>query len=170
MTTKQLETHMYTTHIDIPETTRSKVIQLLNVSLAASHDVWSQVKQAHWNVKGKDFYQLHLLFDEVATVVYEQIDELAERITTLGGTANGTTRQAAANSILPEYPNTEKMSEEDHINAVVERLALYGKHLREAIAKTAEWDEANTSDLYTGLSRDIDKKLWFVEAHVQRHR
>ena len=170
MTTKQLETHMYTTHIDIPEGTRTKIIQLLNISLAASHDVWSQVKQAHWNVKGKDFYQLHLLFDEVAAVLYEQIDEIAERITTLGGVANGTTRQAAANSFLPEYPNTEKMSEEDHINAVIERVALYGKHLREGIAKADELDEANTADLYTQLSRETDKKLWFVEAHLQRHR
>jgi starvation-inducible DNA-binding protein len=163
-----LETHLYKTRIDIPESTRAKVTELLNTSLAASLDIWTQTKQAHWNVKGKDFYQLHLLFDDVADVLYEHIDLIAERITTLGGIAHGTARNSASNSFLPEYPNTAEMNEEAHINAVAERLAAYAKHLREAIDKTDEWDDQDTNDLYVGISREVDKKLWFVEAHIQR--
>ncbi len=168
--TKELSTHLYTTRIDIPEATRTKTIQLLNSSLAASLDIWSQSKQAHWNVKGKDFYQLHLLFDDIASVLYEHIDTIAERITSLGGVAHGTARDSAKNSILPEYPDTEKMTEEDHLNALADRLAAYAKHLRDAIAKTSEWNEQDSNDLYIAISREVDKKLWFVEAHLQRHR
>jgi len=168
--TKQLETHIYTTRIDIPEATRSKTIQLLNGTLAAALDIWSQVKQAHWNVKGKDFYQVHLLFDDVADALYEHIDTIAERITSLGGVAHGTARDAAANSFLPDYPDTEKMNEEAHINAVADRLAAYAKHIREGISKTAELNDQSTNDLYIEISREVDKKLWFVEAHLQRHR
>jgi starvation-inducible DNA-binding protein len=168
--TKALDTHLYTTRIDIPESTRSKTIELLNSTLAASLDIWSQTKQAHWNVKGKDFYQLHLLFDDVADTLYPHIDTIAERITSLGGVAHGTARDAAKNSCLPEYPNTEKMTEEDHLNSLADRLAAYGKHLREGIAKTDEWNEQDTNDLYVEISREVDKKLWFVEAHLQRHK
>lgn len=171
MTTKTKQSsHLYTTRIDLPESSRTKVIELLNESLAASLDIWTQAKQAHWNVKGKDFYQLHLLFDDIAEALYEHIDELAERITALGGVAHGTVRNAAENSLLPEYPNTEKMVEEDHINALADRLSQYGKHLRQAIEKADEWEDSDTNDLYVGISREVDKKLWFLEAHLQRHK
>jgi starvation-inducible DNA-binding protein len=168
-TTKEQRTHMYTTRIDIPESLRAKTIELLNETLAASLDMWSQTKQAHWNVKGKNFYQVHLLFDDIAEVLYPHIDEIAERITALGGVAHGTVKDSAKNSILPEYPNTEKMNEEDHLIAIADRLAAYGKHVRQAVAKTSEWEEQDTNDLLIAISREVDKKLWFIEAHLQKH-
>src|SRR5579883_702217 len=94
MATKQSSTHLYTTRIDLQETTREKLVQLLNETLAAGTDIWSQAKQAHWNVKGKDFYQLHLLFDDVATHLEDHVDTIAERVAALGGTANGTIRES----------------------------------------------------------------------------
>lgn len=133
-------------------------------------DIWTQAKQAHWNIKGKDFYQLHLLFDDVASALYEHIDTVAERITALGGVAHGTVRNAAENSFISEYPNTEKMNEIDHINALADHVASYGKHLREGIAKTAEWNEQDSNDIYIEISRQVDQKLWFLEAHLQQHR
>lgn len=166
MTTKQLDKHMYSTRIDIPENTRVRMSELLNTTLAATLDLWTQVKQAHWNVKGMNFYQLHLLFDEVATVVYEYIDLVAERITAVGGEAHGTARESAKTSFLPEYP-TLPISEKDHTIAVAERLAAYGKHIRDSIAKTNELGDPTTNDLYVEISREIDKKLWFIEAHLQ---
>jgi len=86
---------LYSTRIDIPEMLRTQVIELLNQTLASTLDLKTQVKQAHWNVKGKDFYQLHELFDEIAAEVEEFIDLVAERITALGGYALGTARIAA---------------------------------------------------------------------------
>ena len=158
---------MYSTRIDIPEATRVRVNELLNITLATTQDLWSQVKQAHWNVKGPNFYQLHLLFDEVATVVYEFIDLVAERITALGGEAHGTARQSAKASILPEYP-TLPIGEREHTVALAERLAAYAKHVRDGIAKTDELNDQSTNDLYVEISREIDKKLWFIEAHLQQ--
>lgn len=167
MTTKHLETHLYSSRIDLPAEIRTRSVQILNSTLAAALDIWSQVKQAHWNVKGKNFYQLHLLFDDVASVLYEHIDLIAERATSLGGVAHGTARNAAQSSFLPEYPDTEKMREDEHIIAVAERLAAYAKHLREAIDKTADLNEQGTNDLFVQISREVDKKLWFLEAHLQ---
>ena len=155
----------FKTSIDLASEIRSESIVLLNQSLADSLDLYSQLKQAHWNVKGTTFYQLHLLFDEFAEHADGFIDLIAERVTALGGYATGTARMAAANSRLPEYP-TDAVEGVDHVRAVVERLSLYAATTRKGIELTAETD-ATTSDMYTEISRQIDKDLWFAEAHLQ---
>jgi DNA-binding ferritin-like protein len=114
--TTSIATHQFSTHIDLPMESRDELITLLNEHLADTFDLMSQTKQAHWNLKGKDFYQLHLLFDEIAGELADFVDLLAERATSLGGYATGTVRMAAENSGLPEYPTdiTEGM---DHVKA-----------------------------------------------------
>lgn len=163
---QQYQRRLYPTRIDIPADVRVQVVELLNQTLAASTDLKTQVKQAHWNVKGMDFYQLHELFDEIATEVEDYTDKLAERITALAGYAVGTSRAAAQFSILPEYP-FDINSSEDHVAALADRLAIYAKHLRQAIDKTGELGDADTNDLYVEVSRVVDMRLWFLEAHLQ---
>jgi starvation-inducible DNA-binding protein len=158
--------YFYSTRIDIPEMLRTQVIELLNQTLASTLDLKTQVKQAHWNVKGKDFYQLHELFDEIAAEVEEFIDLVAERITALGGYALGTVRIAAQQSELPEYP-FDLVEGMDHVTALADRFAIYAKSLRDGIQKTDELNEMDTNDLYIEISRAIDKRLWFLEAHLQ---
>lgn len=166
MNDNKLSSRLHPTRIDIPAEKRSQIAVLLNQTLAATSDLKSQTKQAHWNVKGNDFYQLHLLFDEMATELEEYVDMFAERITALGGYAMGTVRMAAADSILPEFP-TDILAGMDHVTALADRFAPYAKHLREAIDKTDELGDLDTADLYTEVSRTIDKRLWFLEAHLQ---
>ena len=157
---------LYSTRIDISAEVRSQVNVLLNQSLSTAIDLKTQVKYAHWNVKGKDFYQLHLLFDEISSEVEEFIDLIAERITTLGGKALGTARIAAERSELPEYP-FDAVDGMDHITALADRLAIYAKSLRQNICKTDELGDMDTNDLFVEISRAIDKRLWFLEAHLQ---
>ncbi len=153
------------TRIDLAAEVRTEVIKLLNQTLAATLDLKTQTKQAHWNVKGMDFYQLHELFDEMATELEEYVDMVAERVTALAGTALGTARIAASESILPEYP-LDAVSGVEHVTALADRYAAYAKHLREAIDTTDNLGDADTADLYTEISRTIDKRLWFLEAHL----
>lgn len=155
----------YPTRIDLAAEVRTEVIKILNKTLAATLDLKTQTKQAHWNVKGMDFYQLHELFDEMATELEEYVDMVAERVTALAGTALGTARIAASESILPEYP-LDAVSGVEHVTALADRYAAYGKHLREAIDTTDNLGDADTADLYTEISRTIDKRLWFLEAHL----
>lgn len=166
MSDKNLSTRLYPTRIDIPAEARKQIVEILNQTLAASLDLKTQVKQAHWNVKGTDFYQLHEMFDEIAGELEEYIDMFAERITALGGYACGTVRMSAAASILPEYP-TDILMGMEHVTALTDRFAPYAKHLREAIDKTDDLGDLDTADLYTEVSRTIDKRLWFLEAHLQ---
>lgn len=155
----------YPTRHDMAADVRVKVAAILNTTLAATIDLKTQSKQAHWNVKGMDFLQLHELFDEIAGELEEYVDMVAERVTALGGTALGTARIAAAESILPEYP-LDAIDGIEHVTALAERFAAYGKHVREAIDTTDDLGDADTADLYTEISRTIDMRLWFLEAHL----
>lgn len=163
--TKKVEVRFYPTRMDLAADVRQKIVAILSQTLATSLDLKTQAKQAHWNVKGLDFYQLHELFDVLAGELEGYVDMVAERITALGGTAMGTTRIAAANSLIPEYPY-EAVEGSEHITALAERYATYGAHLREAIDQTDELGDADTADLYTEISREVDKRLWFLEAHL----
>ena len=156
---------LYSSRIDFPEEVRVKAIEILNQTLAATLDLKTQTKQAHWNVKGMNFYQLHELFDEIATELEEYVDLVAERVTALGGTAMGTARIAADRSILPEY-DLGAVSGAEHVTALADRFGVYAKHVRDAIDRTDEIGDADTADLYTEISRTIDKRLWFLEAHI----
>ncbi len=151
---------------DLNAETRNHVVALLNQHLADTFDLYSQVKEAHWNVRGPLFISLHKLFDELAEILEVSIDEIAERATALGGRARGTARMAAQKSRLPEYP-LELTDGLAHVNALSDRYAALAKHVRTAIDQTAEWGDAGTSDLLTGLVRELDKSLWFLEAHLQ---
>lgn len=154
----------YPSRIDLPLNVRQQVVDTLNLTLATSVDLKTQIKQAHWNVKGMDFYQLHTLFDELAGEVEGYVDMVAERITALGSVANGTARVAVAESLLSEYP-LDAVEGAEHVQALAERYAIYAKHVREAISSTEEGD-ADTADLYTEISRTVDTRLWFLEAHL----
>ena len=150
---------------DLPEKTRKKVVKLLNQLLADGVDLHTQVKQAHWNVKGTNFIGLHKLFDKVAAAVEDYSDQIAERAVELGGIARGTARVVARESQLSEYP-LEIIASREHVKALSLAIAKFGKALRDGITETAEID-ADTADMLTDLSREIDKWLWMVEAHNQ---
>jgi starvation-inducible DNA-binding protein len=166
MPTKRPPIRTFATSVDIPASDLAKLIRVLNQHLADAADLWSQAKQAHWNVKGPDFWQLHKLFDEVAGEAAEWADLCAERVTALGGFATGTVRMAAASSSLPEFPSdiTDSM---DYVRAVAARLASFSNSARQAIDATDKLGDANTADLFTEISRCADKYLYFLEAHLQ---
>jgi starvation-inducible DNA-binding protein len=157
---------MYKTKIDLPEKLRRNVITVLNDRLADAIDFQSQVKQAHWNVKGPHFIALHELFDKISDAALEHIDDIAERITSLGGTAEGTVAVAAKRSKLKNYPLSITAGK-DHLFYLSTQIASLGKAARQAIDDTGKLGDADTADLFTGISRELDKYLWFLEAHLQ---
>jgi starvation-inducible DNA-binding protein len=160
---------MFKTKNDLPEATRVKVIEILNARLADCKDLQTQTKQAHWNVKGPNFIGLHELFDKINEEVDEYVDEIAERAVQLGGVAEGTARVVAKRSSLPEYP-LNIADGRSHVEALSSALAAFGKGARKAINETNDLGDLDTADLFTEISRGIDKWLWFVEAHLQAER
>jgi starvation-inducible DNA-binding protein len=157
---------LFLSSVGVPHEKRHALITLLNLRLADVTDLHSQVKWAHWNVKGKDFYQLHLLFDSIAEHLEEHIDTIAERITALGGVANGTVRETAAKSSIKEADLTASDGPE-MLKFLVANVGFVANALRQAINEAEDLEDAITVDLFTTMTREFDKDLWFLEAHTQ---
>jgi len=153
------------TALDLPADKRTAAVRILNQQLANLSDLASQTKQAHWNVRGPEFYQLHKLFDDLYEPLGDQVDSIAERAVTLGGFAMGTVRCAAANSALEEFPLEPGAIE--YVKALAKRYAQAANSIREAIDQTADLGDADTADLFTQISRELDKSVWFLEAHFR---
>lgn len=159
----------YATRIDLSEEQRHELIALLNQTLADTFDLYAQTKQAHWNVKGKDFYQLHLLYDELAEKLLEPADLVAERVVLLGGYARGTVRMAAEQSRISAFPSLDDAADPRYLETLADRWAEYAKHIREDEHKAAETGDPATTDLYDQITHIADRGLWFVEGHIQRY-
>jgi starvation-inducible DNA-binding protein len=157
---------MFETRNDLAPSARQAAIEMLNVHLADAIDLERQAKQAHWNVKGPNFVGLHDLFDRVALQVRDYADELAERAVALGGIARGTVQVVARQSSLPDYP-LEVDGWRTHVGSMQQALATFGRGVRRGIDDAAALNDADTADLFTEISRGIDKSLWMVEAHLQ---
>ncbi len=160
---------MFKTKNDLSEGTRVKAIELLNARLADCIDLQTQTKQAHWNVKGPHFIGLHELFDKINEEVEDYVDLIAERAVQLGGVAEGTARMVAKRTSLSEYP-ANAVDGRSHVDALSSALAAFGKAARKAIDQSNDLGDLDTADLFTEVSRGIDKWLWFVEAHLQAER
>ncbi|MEB8386702.1 DNA starvation/stationary phase protection protein Dps [Rhodobacteraceae bacterium KMM 6894] len=159
-------TTTFKTTIDLDDNLRSSMVELLNQQLADTFDLHSQVKQAHWNVRGMNFMQLHLLYDQLAEELPTHIDTIAERAAALGGAAKGTARMAAKNSRLDDMPERFE-NEKQSVELLVARYAALAKTTRKAIDEAGEAGDADTADIFTAVSRTLDKSRWFLEAHLQ---
>lgn len=157
---------MFQTRNGLPEATRKKSVALLQQALVNSIDLGSQIKHAHWNVKGPKFLDLHKLFDKLYEQVVEHTDTVAERLVALGGVASGTARVAAKTSKLHEYP-IKAVSGKEHLEALADAFAAFGNATRDAIDAADKIGDADTTDIFTDVSRDADQALWFIEAHLQ---
>ena len=157
---------MYKNRVALPDDVKKKVVDIMNGKLAASLDMYSQAKYAHWNVKGMNFYQLHLVFDDTAKTVFKQIDAIAERITQLGGVASGTVRQSAENSPIPPY-KTESVSGPEHLVALADNLGAYCKELRQASDDIDELEDEPTADFFKQLVVETEEELYFLESHLE---
>ena len=157
---------MYTTENDLSETARTEMIKICNARLAEGVDLQMQCKYAHWNVKGPNFIALHELFDQVNDDVEDNVDLIAERAVQLGGIADWTTHVVATWEHLAEY-NARSASEHDYVQTLASALKSFGKTTRQAIYKSNELNDVVSADIFTEISRGVDKWLWMVEAHLQ---
>jgi starvation-inducible DNA-binding protein len=163
VSTVTLQAKLFRTGIALPEEARIHMVDLLNSILADACDLHSHLRHAHWNLKGPMFLFLHRYFDELSNRVLEHTDILAERIATLGGIANGTVRQIATASSLPQY-DLDAVSGPDHLRALARRMHLLASRLRLLVEVAAQSGDVVTSDLGTELLRSLEHDLWTIEA------
>ncbi|EFL89762.1 DNA starvation/stationary phase protection protein Dps [Ahrensia sp. R2A130] len=149
----------------LEDNARETCIDLLQKSLADTTDLFLAIKQAHWNLKGAAFIGVHKLLDDEAAKIQDFVDTIAERLVILGGTAHGTSQKVVENSSMEAYPlDIQKWDE--HVDALKERYMEIGKHIRARMAEAGEAGDEDTADLFTEVSRGIDKGAWFIGAHT----
>jgi starvation-inducible DNA-binding protein len=151
-----MKTKLIPTQNSLRKPLRRAMIDLPNQQLADLLDLGLQAKQAHWNVKGPHFIGLHVLFDKVADELEEFADDMAERAVELGGIALGTIQIISKKSRLSAYP-LDAASGQKHIAALSGALAQFETTTRAAIDTAAKAEDADTADLFTEVSRGMDK-------------
>jgi starvation-inducible DNA-binding protein len=157
---------VHTTRISLDPAIRRSISLELGQALANGIDLGLQIKHAHWNVKGPAFIAIHELFDAIHGVIAGHVDDLAERLAALGGTADGTVGSVAARSELTKYPITITSGAE-HLEAIACALAAFGARTRMAIDRCDDLGDKVTADLFNEVTGSVDKQLWLVEAHLQ---
>lgn len=154
---------MYKTPSHLTEAARAEITRSLGDRLADGLDLHSQIKVAHWNVRGPQFPALHPLFEQFATQLALHNDAIAERAVTLGGLARGTARHVASSSRIAEYP-ADLTRDLDHVKALAERIDTYLAGLRESRALAEQHTDVDTADLLTAAAGDFEKNAWFLRA------
>lgn len=153
------------TRIEMAANARQASVELLNARLAEVIDLALATKQAHWNLRGPRFIAVHEMLDGFRATLDGHVDTIAERAVVLGGTAQGTLQEVAALTTLEPYP-TKIHAVEEHLIALADRYGAVANALRTAIDSADEHGDKDTADLFTAASRDVDKALWFIEAHL----
>ena len=149
----------------LEDNARKTAISELQACMSDGLSLSLALKQAHWNLKGPNFIAVHELLDGVKTRLDPNIDDMAERIQQLDGTAVGTVEEVARATRLAPYP-TDLTSAEDHLREVADRLRGYGERVRKAIDSVDEAGDADSADILTAASRQADKDLWFLQSHL----
>ena len=157
---------MKTPSIALKSNAKTAVIDVLNTRLADAIDLALITKQAHWNLRGTDFIAVHEMLDPMRATLDTHADTIAERIAQLDGIALGTSQVVAKATKLDAYP-TDIRKTGDHLAALADRYAKLANQVREDIDTTDEAGDAGTADILTAFSRDLDKNLWFIKAHLE---
>ncbi len=157
---------MYRSPSHLPEDARAKVADALNARLADGLDLHSQIKVAHWNIKGPQFAALHPLFETFAVSLAEHNDAVAERAVTLGARAYGTVRHVAKASKLAEYPQ-DTTRDLEHVKLLADRIETYLDGVRASRTVGETVGDTDTVDLLTGIITAFEKHAWFLRASLE---
>jgi starvation-inducible DNA-binding protein len=157
---------MFKSPSPISDSARQTITQSLNATLADGLDLHSQIKVAHWNVKGMHFAALHPLFETFAVALAAFNDQVAERAVTLGAKAYGTARHVAKASSLPEYPQ-ETTKDTEHVKLLADRIEAYLAAVRRGRDLAEKEKDQDTVDLLTGIIVEFEKNAWFLRASLE---
>lgn len=153
--------------IPVDSKSATAVGKTLSPILLDTLELYSQVKTAHWNLRGTGFIAVHKLLDEVADAVSEAADEIAERIGQLGQPVSASTKTVASSTSLAKFPEGE-LTVDAAVSGVSKALQATIKSIRGGIdATSGKVDEPITADILTGISGTFEKYLWLLASNLE---
>lgn len=162
---KAVKSLPHKTKNSLDDKTRASSVELLNARLADGIDLALAIKQAHWNMRGPNFIGIHELMDQFRAEMDDGNDLIAERAAQLGGAVFGTTQTVAESTNVEPYP-VDIFAMDDHLHALIDRFGTVANAIRDAIDTSEKAGDADTADIFTEVSRTLDKNLWFLESHL----
>lgn len=149
----------------LDETTAAEVIEILDYSLISMIDLSLTIKHIHWNVVGRSFIAVHQMLDPQGAAVRAAVDQIAERIATLGGTPVGTPGALVERRDWEDYP-LGKATVPEHLIGLDEVYTTVIEEHRQAQEKLSELDPVS-EDMVIGHLADLELFQWFVRAHLE---
>jgi starvation-inducible DNA-binding protein len=156
---------MYATHRDLPETARTDTIALLQARLADALDLAARMKQVYWNLRDPSSFERRNLLEACLDEIDECIDSLARQIAALSGVTEGCVHAQALKGLLGRYP-LQASGGEQYETALRIVLTRFGRAVRADIEQAAEFGDADTVDVLSGVSRKVETQLWAAEARL----
>ena len=155
------------TSIGIKPTNTAQIAQSLNTLLADEHILYIKTRKSHWNVEGPDFLSIHRFFEEQYKQLEDIIDEIAERIRTIGHFPEATLAAFLKETHLSEETR-EKNDSAGFMKSLLADHEAIIIHLRENIdIYDNEWQDKGTSDFITTLMETHEKMAWMLRAHLK---
>lgn len=154
------------TNIGITEKNTSAVAEILNKLLADENVLYTKVRNAHWNVEGPDFHAQHLFFETIYDELAEIIDEVAERVRSIGHYAVGTMKAWLEITQLTEMAYGKNDSK-GFIKEILNDFESLIISLREDIDKVEKYKDAGTEDFLVGILEKHEKTAWMLRSHLK---
>lgn len=153
--------------ISLEEKKVRPVVDHVNDLLANYHIHYQKIRGCHWNVKGRQFFTLHVKFEELYTVALTTIDELAERILTLGKPPFSTFNDYITTARIKEV-QTIGMNDNDMVKALVDDMAILIELEREILDISAEAEDDGTNDMVNGFMQYLEKNTWMLRSFLNQ--
>lgn len=153
-------------NIGISADSASQLNKILSQLLADQAALAFRTRDAHWNITGAQFSQLHLLFGEQYTTINDQIDETAERIRAIGFPVGGQLQELASASKLKSTGKTTGKAEK-LLQSLLDGHEAIIRYLRKAVDESSKLGDSGTSDFLTGLMESHEKTAWMLRASLE---
>lgn len=154
------------TNIGIPDKNRRQVSERLSILLADEHVLYMKTRNAHWNVRGRDFHAMHLFFETQYKELEGIIDEIAERIKSLGFDAPGSMAAMLKITKLKELTGDDRDSL-SFIKALLADHETLTRELRTDAEKCSDLEDEGTNDFLIGLLQIHEKMAWMLRASLE---
>lgn len=141
-----------------------KVTEKLNELLANFQNYYQNLRGVHWNIKGKKFFELHLKFEELYNIANANIDEIAERILTLGATPFHTFEDYTKNSKVKVGKNVS--DDDETVRLILENLSDILRLEREILDLSDEANDEGTTSLISNFITEQEKNIWMLKAYL----
>lgn len=142
------------------------VVDELNEMLANYHIYYQNVRGSHWNVKGKSFFTLHVKFEELYTQALAAIDEIAERVLTLGKAPFSTLQKYLDVSAIDQV-ETIGMKDVDMVKLIVDNMDKLISKQRELMETSAKAGDDGTNDMINRLMQFLEKENWMLRSFLE---